>query len=305
MSANGITMETLAANAVAPNATWRSRTIDADGVPIAVYESGSTDQNAPIFFAIHGIAHWTEGAWSAFAARIPESIRLIGCDLPGFGNSGKPDAAYDLATFARALDVVLDTIAPGRQMLLLGHSLGGMIAADLAARRPDRIAQLVLVDPAGFLTMPRWLFAIMRSPLVEAMMTRVRPNAWYVGRQVAQSVLDPASVTPADRARWVTTLADRSVRRTIARVYSGALQAIADPKPLHAHFARFGNPVLLVWGRFDRYIAVEGLEAAQRVYPQAESLVCERSAHCPAIEEPDLFAARVLAFATSRPSDRS
>ncbi len=287
---------------------WRRGTLDVAGVRIATFEAGSRDPEAPVVVLIHGLAHWTEGAWTKTVARLPAHMRAVAFDLPGFGVSAKPDDAYDLPLFARAADAVLDALAPGRPVAVVGHSLGGMIAADLAARRPERVARLVLVDPAGFLTMPGWLFGFMKTPILERIMAIVRPNAWYVARQVAQSVYDPTTIDAADRARWVATLRDRDVRRALARVYSGALQRIAAIDVLHAHFARYAGPVLAVWGRHDRYIAVAAIDEVLRVYPHAETLVCERSAHVPINEEPDVVAARLVPFllsaeaATSRPS---
>jgi pimeloyl-ACP methyl ester carboxylesterase len=284
---------------------WRRATLTVDTHTIATFEAGSLASDAPVVFLIHGLAHWTEGAWSPLVERLPAEMRVAALDLPGFGASAKPDVRYDLPFFARAVDAALDALAGDRPVVVIGHSLGGMIAADLAARRPERVAGLVLVDPAGFLSMPDWLYGVMRAPLLEALFTRIRPNAWYVSRQVAQSVRDPRAIGPENRARWIATLQDRDVRRTIARVYAGALQQIRAIGMLHRHFARYTGPAFVVWGRYDRYIAVAALAEAQRVYPQAETLVCEESAHCPAIEEPDLVADRVARFvrATSRPFD--
>ncbi len=286
---------------------WRRGTLDVAGDRIATFEAGSADPTASVVFLIHGLAHWTEGAWTKTVARLPADVRAVAFDLPGFGVSAKPDVAYDLPLFARAADAVLDALAPGRPVAVVGHSLGGMIAADLAARRPERVARLVLVDPAGFLTMPGWLFGFMKTPVLERIMALVKPNAWYVSRQVARSVYDPTTIDAADRARWVANLRDRDVRRALARVYSGVLQRIAAIDELHAHFARYRGPVLAVWGRHDRYIGVAAIAEVLRVYPQAETLVCERSAHVPINEEPDVVTARLVPFlaaeaATSRPS---
>ncbi len=286
---------------------WRRGSLDVAGDRIATFEAGSADPEAPVVFLIHGLAHWTEGAWTRTVARLPAHMRIAAFDLPGFGISAKPDVAYDLPLFARAADAVLDALAPDRPVAVVGHSLGAMIAADLAARRPELVARLVLVDPAGFLTMPGWLFGVMRGPLIEGLMTRVKPNAWYVERQLAQSVVDPTTIDAPDRARWIANLRDRDVRRTIARVYAGALQEIAAIDALHARFARYTGPVLAVWGRHDRYIAVAALDEVVRVYPRAATLVCEHSAHVPINEEPDVVAAGLVPFleaesATSRPS---
>ena len=67
---------------------------------------------------------------------------------------------------------------------------------------------------------------------------------------------------------------------------------------LHADFARYTGPVLCAWGRRDRYIPVAGLRAVKRVYPHAQTLILEDSAHQPMIEQPHLLGPTLRAFLT-------
>jgi pimeloyl-ACP methyl ester carboxylesterase len=78
-------------------------------------------------------------------------------------------------------------------------------------------------------------------------------------------------------------------------VYSGAMHDLLRMRPLHARLTTYRGPALLVWGRQDRYVPVRGLASAEDVYPQAGVLQIDRCGHCPALEYPELVAARMRA----------
>jgi pimeloyl-ACP methyl ester carboxylesterase len=279
-------------------ATWRRSTlIVRDGLEIAVREAGLTDPAAPALVLVHGLGHWTEAAWDAVAARLEDSHRILAFDLPGFGDSGKPDVRYELGFFVETLRAVVAAKQLGPYHIV-GHSLGGLIAA-LHAPGTTAVERLTLIDPAGFLRTPGLLLRIVASKPVSSLF-RLRPTRGFVKSQLERSVYDRNAITDAlvDRAHGLAL--DPAMRRAFARVYSDALREFVDLPALHARLAAFRGPVRILWGREDRYVPIAGLEHARAVYPQAEVTVLERCGHCPNIEYP-AFTAEAIA-ATSHPS---
>jgi pimeloyl-ACP methyl ester carboxylesterase len=273
---------------------WRERTILVSGLRIACFETGSTAPGARTIVLIHGLGHWTQAAWTRMAERLDPALRIVAFDLPGFGASDKPDVRYDGPFFDAAIDAVIAEVVP-EPFVLVGHSLGGYLAARLAARSPDRVARLVLIAPAGYLRTARFVYALLGSRLA-SWLFQIRPSPKFVRRTLAQSVVDPTCIDESTYVRAIELGADDGVRRAFAGVYTGAMQEFANARALHARLATYRGPVLIVWGRQDRYIPIAALAPTKAVYPQADVVICEHSGHLPMVEEPDRVATALTAF---------
>lgn len=96
---------------------------------------------------IHGIGN-TLHAWDEVVKKMPHDVRLIGIDLLGFGDSPKPAwAVYNAKTQARSVAVTLLSMRLVQQPILVGHSLGALVAVEVAKRYPLGIKELVLCSP--------------------------------------------------------------------------------------------------------------------------------------------------------------
>lgn len=281
--------------AVAPRrANWRSRQfVFAGGLKVAVFEAGRSDPSAPVLVLVHGLGHFTQAAWSVLAAEFEATHRVIAFDLPGCGASDRPKAAYDLDFFFGVLcEIVRDVQAP---FALAGHSFGGLIAADYAARRPDGVRALALIAPAGFLRTPVLAMRVLASAAVIASRARLAPSPALVRRTLVKSVFDPAAIPADDRERAVALACEPAAARAFLGVYAGALNALVHTRALGARLGTWRGPTTLSWGRQDRFIPIRALAAAKGVYPQALALELERCGHCPAIEHPAAVAAHLRA----------
>jgi lipase len=107
-----------------------------------------------VVLAVHGITS-SHRAWPLVASRVatPGTL-LVAPDLRGRGRSADLPGPYGMAAHAEDLVAVLDRLVPGRPAVLAGHSMGGFVAVTLAARRPDLVAGLVLVDGGIPLQLP-------------------------------------------------------------------------------------------------------------------------------------------------------
>lgn len=99
------------------------------------------------YVMIHGIGN-SLNAWDPVVARMPDDVMVIGVDLLGFGSSPKPYwATYNARTQARSLAVTLINLRLKQRPILVGHSLGALVAVEAAKRYPLFIKQLILCSP--------------------------------------------------------------------------------------------------------------------------------------------------------------
>ena len=120
---------------------------------VGAWSTGGTPRR--VVLALHGITS-SHRAWSLVADRVAASpgVLVLAPDLRGRGRSADLPGPYGMAGHAADLVAVLDRLVPGRRAVLAGHSMGGFVAVALAARRPDLVEAVVLVDGGIPLVLP-------------------------------------------------------------------------------------------------------------------------------------------------------
>lgn len=275
--------------------TWTADRVTAAGVGLARFSVGSADPAAPVVVMLHGMGHWTSAAWDRLVPELDPSRRIVALDLPGFGASARPPARYDQPFFGRILQAFAAAELPPH-FALVGHSLGAMLAADLAAAIPERVSHLGLIAPLGFARTPRLAARIAAAHALRLAPWLPVPEALFL-RTMRAAVVDPRDVDPEVAAQTRALARDPELVRVYASVAANALSAFVRPRRVHQRWARYTGPVLVAFGRHDRFLpAAASLAAAQRIYPQARTLWCERSAHLPMVEEPQLLGAALRAL---------
>lgn len=282
-----------AVNTFAPPA-WCASSLQAGDVRVAAFAFGNTAVDTPTVVLVHGLGHWSEGAWGKLAPYLDPSLRYLAFDLPGFGASERPAASYDLRYFAAVLGAVVDVAGLAR-FALVGHSLGGCIAAEYAGDHAARVTHLGLIAPAGFGRTPRHLAYGLAAILARPLLTRL-PVRGFVRPGFRRAVVEADAVDAQTLERAYAMFADRNVRDAFARVYASIPAMYARRRRLHARWARYTGPVFCAWGRHDRYIGLGALRDVLRVYPHAATLVLERSGHLATLEEPDRLGAALRVF---------
>ncbi|HEV3014221.1 MAG TPA: alpha/beta hydrolase [Actinomycetota bacterium] len=219
---------------------------------------------------------FTEAGWT-----------VIRADLPGFGETGPP--ARPVALWATLRDL-LDHLGVERAVVV-GASLGGRAAVDLALAAPDRVRALVLIgsslaghpfqEPALFELWDQSEGAIERGDHQEA--ARVEIDTWVVGRG-----RDPSAVDPEVRRR---------VRDMLLVAYEHGEADLEEPDPPAAgRLGEVAAPALVVVGEHDRpdIHAMAGALAAG--IPRAERALLPGTAHLPSMERPEACNQVVLEF---------
>src|SRR2546430_14476728 len=166
------------------------RTID--GTRLRIIDSGN---GTPVVL-IHGIGASLYAWRYALPPLVAAGYRVVAFDNRGFGFSDKPAHGYHTADYTRLVVALLDSLGIS-SAVLVGHSMGGAIVAEVALAHPDRVRGLVLVDAAGYGINFPGVLKLARWPFVGALVTTFR-GRWATGRILRSSFADPSKVTAAD-----------------------------------------------------------------------------------------------------------
>jgi len=250
-------------------------TVSVDGigeVPVAVTERG---QGRP-FLLLHGGAG--PQSVDGFADLLAAQGRVIVPVHPGFGDSLRPEGLDSMRSLARVYAGLLDELGL-TGVTVVGNSIGGWIAAEIALAGSPRVSGVVLVDAAG-LVLPDYpspdFFSLTMDQVAE--LSYYRPDAFR---------LDLDHMPDAVKAMMAGN-------RAALAVYGGP--GMADPGLLD-RLPDITIPVLVVWGEADRMIPVEHGRAYAKAIPGARFLLIAEAGHLPQLETPDRLLAAVLDFA--------
>ncbi|HKZ06175.1 MAG TPA: alpha/beta hydrolase [Methylomirabilota bacterium] len=118
-------------------------TITRDGITLAYEERGT---GSPAFVFVHG---WTcdRSFFAPQAEYFGKRHRVVSIDLRGHGQSDKPQGPYPISAYADDIAYLIDTLGLGR-VIAVGHSMGGITVLQLGAAYPEKVAGIVMVDPA-------------------------------------------------------------------------------------------------------------------------------------------------------------
>ena len=273
---------------------WEMDWLEVDRTKIAVFECGPRE-GPPIVF-LHGLGHWALGSWSMLAPYLAERHRLVAIDLPGFGLSDKPDVAYDLDYFTATVSRIVAALAPNGATLV-GHSLGGLIAASIAAEHPTLTHRLFLINSTGFKIGRSWVVQFLGNKL-SAPVFSFQPSRWVVRRAIASAVHDPRGMDPAQFERVYASLGDPLVRRTFARIYSAALHEVREAQFVRIPeiLGRYRGPTSAVFGKSDPYIPSDVVGLVRAVYPHAHVELVDECGHFAQLEWPALIGERIDAL---------
>lgn len=257
------------------------RRIEAAGVPTAVLEGG----DGPPIVLLHGPGESAVN-WRWVVPDLCARWRVIAPDLPAHAASGLPadggtlDAARATAWLGALIERTCD-----RPPALVGHVLGGAIAARHASAAGDRIARLVLVDSLGLARFrPSPAFA---AGLVAFM---ARPGERSHERFMKQCAYDLGSLRARMGAEWEVFAAHKleQARSPQAAGMRALIRRAGVPRIPPAELSRIAAPTALIWGRHDRAnrLAVARAASARHGWPLH---VVEGAADDPARDRPDAF----------------
>lgn len=259
------------------------RTID--GTQLRMIDSGSG--TAVVF--IHGIGASMYAWRHALPAIAAAGYRVIAFDNRGSGFSGKPAHGYRNAECAHLVLALLDSLRIS-SAVLVGHSMGGAIAAEVALTNPQRVRGLVLIDAAGYGV--RWpgVLKLARWPFVGAIATSFR-GRWITARILRSTFADPSKVTEADVDQYYAPVTDPNFGRALR----GVLREFRFDS-LGGRLRTVQVPALILWGDADRWIPVQDGAKFAWELPRSAFVVVPRTGHNAPEESPDEVNRSLLEF---------
>lgn len=251
--------------------------VDADGERLVVHAWG-TDDDDPLI-ALHGFgvtgARTFRYVAPGFAAA---AVRLLAPELPGLGAADAPGTACGLRRYADLVAALADELGLDRPALL-GHSLGGKIAAAAAALHPERFGRLVLVAPGGFSRLaPLLPFLAGLADAVDLFERR-----WFTDHVLPRTPL--AAVFP-----------DAASRAALRRLRGAHAALDLDRTGLRPRLARITAPTLVVWGADDPVLPVRTARRVLRDIPHAALSVIPGAGHAPMKDRPAALVETVVSF---------
>lgn len=246
------------------------------------YELGGPLDGQPVVL-VHGFSV-PYFIWDpTFAFLTASGFRVLRYDLFGRGFSDRPDVRYDIELFCKQLRELVDILG-FEQLHLIGLSLGGPITSTFAARYPERVRKLVLVDPCGArpVTFAQVLKAAI-SPVLGEVMLSLFGRGW-LSNGVKSDFYNPANIKTFVDSYKVQMQYKGFMRAILSTMRYGML---GDFTETYRKVGEQGTPVLLLWGRDDKTVPFSQSEDVCAAIPQAEFHAFERCAHIPHYEKPE------------------
>lgn len=251
----------------------------------------------PLVF-VHGLS----GSWPNWLEQLPvfaATHRVIALDLPGFGHSPMPRAGISIAGYARTLERLLERLGVDAAAVV-GNSMGGFIAAELAIAYPQRVERLVLVSAAGLSTHNHRGSVAVLPAMRRLERSLMAAGAWTASKSdiVARRarlrdatlgvvVRHPSKLDPA--------LAAEQIRGAGRPGFIQGFEAVLHYE-IRERLSEVACPTLIVWGDRDRLISVRDADVFAELIPNSRKVVFGDTGHMSMLERPEAFNALLDEF---------
>lgn len=263
------------------------RIYEVNGIPIHVHEEGS--DNHQIAILIHG---WSS-SWFALSPLLPQIARKYRClcvDLPGYGES--PPMAEE-ATITKYADLLADMIRQqtSQQVVLIGHSMGGMISMMIAIRHPELVERMILLCPTVSGNLSTFINVFIgpitfleQFTLANRLVAAIEPQVL----NITDRLMRPASFAERTGIQEQTyhRLRADARRPGQGRVRSECFWAMRQNN-LSGQLKHIKAPSLVIWGMEDNTVPLRDASIIADEWPDADLKIFPKAGHWPQFETPD------------------
>jgi pimeloyl-ACP methyl ester carboxylesterase len=259
--------------------------VSVNGINVCYEMQGEGD----VILFLHGMGLSHE-MWDDAVKAASKIYTTCTLDLPGFGDSDKPETNYGLSFYVDFIGQFMDAVGIDNAAVV-GVSMGGEIAAGFAARNPERVSRLVLSAPIGLTPLFNGLPGL---PLVSSSLYLFMSRSKDLFKRYAQSMLYNKNSISADiiGQEW-SRMQNPAYRAALTKNASNL--ASADPS-YAASLRSIKVPTLIVWGGNDTVVPLTDAYRYQELIRGSELSIIERCGHLPPLERPGEFNRAFLTF---------
>lgn len=258
-----------------------------------VYDSGDVDKKPLIM--IHGLGDEAD-TWRHVFNPIARFFRVIAFDLPGFGRSDKPDRDYSPKFMMNSVLGLSDQLNLS-EIILMGSSMGGILAHSMALKYANRIQGLILVGGSLLQVEPMVDkgLALMKIPLLgEWLYTRLRKDPDSAYDSLRNVYFDLDKLPGQDRDFLFQRVNQRVWNNNQRRAYFSSLRNLypwvkMSQSNLLDQLTQLTTPTLVIRGEHDPLMSPKNAEGLSKVQPNATLAVIEGAGHLPHQEKPSPF----------------
>jgi pimeloyl-ACP methyl ester carboxylesterase len=249
-------------------------------------------ETAPTVVLVHGLGDKAARDWDGLIAVLARDHRVVAFDLPGFGRSSKGNEFYSPENYATFLRYLVVEHIHTRPFSLVGHSMGGAIALRYAARYPQDVTALVLVDVPGI------LHPMAYSKYLSHLGINYFPSLYpaqrdHFGNFVSRVLSLTEKIQPVPEAIIATPRLRQNFLNAEPTKIAGLALALED---FSLDMPRVQAPVLVLWGGHDSIAPLRTGRVLSANLPHAQLEVFDASGHTPMDDVPESFNTRVAAF---------
>lgn len=221
---------------------------------------------------LHGAAGLS--SWSPFFQALSQHYDLIVPEHPGFGKSDDRPELDSMETLAEFYLGVFEALGLNKYHLI-GSSIGGWLAAEIAVRSSSRLHSLTLIGPAGLRP---------REPMVRPLTTEEHTRRLVYDQSIADQML----VKITDEQRRIQDKNRQTVARLCGSQYCNPI--------LERSLQKVHVPTLVVWGEEDAIVPVAHASLWQQALPLSQVFIQPQSGHLPHYEKPVAIAGAIVRF---------
>ncbi len=268
-------------------------------------------RGSPVVF-IHGLGSSGYMEWRFTLEPTAERHRVYAPDLPGYGRTEKPRTRYTIPYFAHFVERYIEDRGL-RSVVLVGASLGGRIALELALEQPRLVRKLVLVNTLGLgrpqIRMAQMAYGLVTIPRVgEAVMRFTRDALHWASPKMIRRVAGRYAGASSDLERSMDDVYLGNLREMYAgddfhNAYLSTVRSLINPRALfggnHDVTARLNEikiPLQLIWGADDPLFPVAHAARAHALVARSRLAVIAGAGHSPQAERPEEFNRVLLDF---------
>ncbi len=261
--------------------------------------------SGPALLLLHGIGD-SSASWVPLMRPLAEQYTVIAPDLLGHGESDKPRADYSVAAYANGMRDLLDVLGFD-QATVVGHSLGGGVAAQMTYQHPTRVERLVLVSSGGVSREVSPFLRLASTPIADVFLPLLKLPPVRLGAMGGIELLRRSGTAIGRDAEELSRVLDALPDVAARGAFSRTLRSVVDWRGqvvtmLDRSYLAEAMPVLLIWGAHDAVIPVGHAQIAHDLMPGSQLEVFADAGHFPHHQDPERFIELLNGFiATTKP----